>query len=113
MRSDTLTFTAAVQAVCQEARRIGLVAPGFRSPPRVEGVDRTIRRGGGQAMVAVRVRGRPVADVAADIVEGVLVVNGVTSDLGIRRRLLWAVQAEVVRRSPGRPGTLGAGARVA
>ncbi len=36
------------------SRRRGWSAPGFRSPPRLVGVDRSIRRSRGQAAVAVR-----------------------------------------------------------
>jgi hypothetical protein len=94
MRSDSLMFSAAVRAVGHEARRIGLVVPAFRAPPRIPGVDRTLRRSRGEPIVAVRLRGRPFADVVADVVEGVLVANGVPrrSDMRIRRRLLSAVE---------------------
>ncbi len=72
----SVRFATAVQALAAEARRQGLVMPGFRSPPRPPGVQRTIRRRpDGQAVVAVRLRGRPFAAVAADMVEGVVVAN--------------------------------------
>ncbi len=72
----SVCFATAVQALAAEARRQGLVMPGFRSPPRPPGVQRTIRRrADGQAVVAVRLRGRPFAAVAADMVEGVVVAN--------------------------------------
>ena len=75
----SVRYAAAVQALAAECRRRGLVVPGFRSPPRPPGVPRTIRRRpDGQAVVAVRLRGRPFAAVAADMVEGVLVVNGIS-----------------------------------
>ena len=99
VRSDVIDFSAAVRAVAEEARRMGLVVPGFRSPPRLAGADRTIRRSAGEPIVAVRVRGRPFADVVADIVEGVLVANGARgrAQWQARRRLLAAVEREVVR----------------
>jgi hypothetical protein len=99
VRSDVIGFSAAVRAVAEEARRMGLVVPGFRSPPRLPGADRTIRRSAGEPIVAVRVRGRPFADVVADIVEGVLVANGARgrAQWQARRRLLAAVEREVVR----------------
>ena len=77
---------------------MGLVVPTFRAPPRIPGVDRTLRRSRGEPIVAVRIRGRPFADVVADIVEGVLVANGVTrrADPPIRRRLLSAVERSLV-----------------
>lgn len=71
-----------------EARRHGLAVPGFRSPPRLAGVDRTIRwSADGTCMVAVRVRGRDVADVIADMVEGVLVANRLTGQAAVGWRL--------------------------
>jgi hypothetical protein len=99
MRSDTLSFSAAVRAVAGEARHMGLVVPGFRSPPRIPGADRTIRRSTGEPIVAVRVRGRPFADVVADIVEGVLVANAIPrrSDRRVRRQLLAAVERSLMQ----------------
>lgn len=98
MQSDSVSFGAAVRAMAGEARRMGLVVPGFRSPPTVPGADRTIHHRDGQAVVAVRVRGRPFADVIADVIEGILVVNAVDHgrDLGVRRRLLAAAETTVV-----------------
>jgi hypothetical protein len=79
----------------QVARRLGaaalaagLTVPAFRSPPRVDGVVRTIRRFPGGAVVAVRMRGRPFPDVVADMVEGVLVVNRAEGDTAARLRPL-------------------------
>ncbi len=74
----SIRFAAAVQALAVEARRQGLVMPGFRSPPRPPGRQRTIRRApGGAVVIAVRLRDRPFVAVAADMVEGVLVANHV------------------------------------
>lgn len=46
-------------------------------------------------MVAVRLRSRPSADVVADMVEGVIVANGLTSDAAgrVRDTLLQAIDA--------------------
>ena len=46
-------------------------------------------------MVAVRFRSRPSADVVADMVEGVIVANGLTSDAAgrVRDTLLQAIDA--------------------
>jgi len=89
-----MMFSALVRVVAEEARAMGLVVPGFRSPPRLAGATRTIRSGGGAPIIAVRLRGRTFADVAADVVEGVLVANAVPrgADLRIRRRLLTAIE---------------------
>ena len=93
MQSDTITFSAAVRAVGHEARRLGLSVPAFRSPPGIVGVDRTIRRLDGAPIVAVRVHGRSAADVAADIIDGVFVANGMgcADDMATRHRLIEAV----------------------
>ncbi|MDQ1446484.1 MAG: hypothetical protein QOI20_2948 [Acidimicrobiaceae bacterium] len=77
--SASLRFSSLARLLAAEARRHGLAVPGFRSPPRLAGVDRTIRwTAEGTCMVSVRVRGREVADVIADLVEGVLVANRLT-----------------------------------
>lgn len=88
---STLRFAVAARAISDEARRAGLeIVPGFRSPPRLP-VDRALRRRPGSApAVAVRLRGRPMERVVADMVEGVLVANGVTGRDDLRARLLAA-----------------------
>ena len=73
--SDTATFTTAAQLLGAVAGRYGLIVPGFRSPPRVVGVQRTIRRRQGGGVVAVAVKGRPLAGVLADMIEGIVVLN--------------------------------------
>ena len=73
--ASALDFGLLARRLADEARRHGLVAPSFRSPPRVAAADRSIRRVPGGAIVAVRVTGRPWAEVAADMVEGVLATN--------------------------------------
>ena len=69
---------------------MGLTVPAFRCPPRVAGALRTIRRYPGGAVVAVRLRGRPFAEVAADMVEGVLAVNRLDETAAARMRPLLA-----------------------
>jgi hypothetical protein len=76
--ATTVLFATTARALAQAARAEGLTVPGFRSPPRVNGVDRTLRRRGASASIAVRVRGRPWADVRADMIEGIVVANGLT-----------------------------------
>jgi hypothetical protein len=74
--ATSLDFAAAARALAEEGRRRGLRVPAFRSPPGLP-VDRSIRRlPDGGAVVAVRFRDRPLPDVLADLVEGVLVANG-------------------------------------
>ncbi|MGH8984616.1 MAG: hypothetical protein ACRDY6_12180 [Acidimicrobiia bacterium] len=86
--------------VARTARRLGaaaraadLTVPAFRCPPRVAGVRRTIRRYLGGAVVSVQLRGRPFVEVAADMVEGVIVVNGLQGEAATRMR---ATLADVV-----------------
>ena len=62
--------------------------PAFRCPPRVAGAHRTIRRYPGGAVVAVRLRGRPFAEVASDMVEGVLAANRIDETAADRLRPL-------------------------
>jgi len=83
-------FAHAARVLGREARRRGLVVPGFRSPPRIVGVQRTLRRHPGGAVVAVQVRGRPWFAVVADMIEGVVVANGFRAPAGDRLRTeLW------------------------
>ena len=58
-----------------ESREAGLSVPAFRSPPRVAGAARTIRRTGSSAVVAIQIRGRQERDVAADMIDGILATN--------------------------------------
>ena len=89
-QSSSLRFAGAVQALAQAARALGLVVPGFRSPPRLVGVQRSIKRWPGGATVAVVVRGRPWPAVQADLVEGIVAANGLTSPASDRVRAeLW------------------------
>ena len=94
MASNNLRFAVAAKAISDEARAAGLVVPGFRSPPRLTGVDRSLRRRpGATPAVAVRVNGRPIDTVVADMVEGVLVANGLRDRDDLRAQLLAAVAA--------------------
>jgi hypothetical protein len=82
------------------ARAAGLVVPAFRCPPRVAGARRTLRRYPGGAVVAVQVRGRPFAEVADDMVEGVVVVNRLATDAATRMRPVLAEAVEPAARQP-------------
>jgi hypothetical protein len=92
VESPSLRFAAAVRALGLEARRAGLRMPAFRSPPRLDGVARSVRRRpDGNATIAVVVRGRPWPAVLADMVEGIVVANhlhGVRADRA--RAGLWS-----------------------
>lgn len=91
--ASPLRFAVAAKAISDEARVAGLLVPGFRSPPRLP-VDRALRRRpGATPTVAVRVNGRPMETVVADMVEGVLVANGLTGRADLRAQLLAAAAA--------------------
>ena len=78
--ASSVRFAAAARRLGAACAARGLVAPAFRSPPRPPGADRTLRRRpDGGAVVAVRLRGRPFAAVAADMVEGTLLANSVAA----------------------------------
>ena len=92
MEATALRFAAAARALGAEARARNLLVPGFRSPPRIAGAERTLRRWpGGRVNVAVRLRERPFPAVVADMVEGVIVANGLEGTEATRARTaLWA-----------------------
>ena len=77
---SALDFAHAARVLGREARRRGLVAPSYRSPPRIVGVQRSLRRfAKGGATVAVQLKGRPWPAVLGDMIEGVVVANGLRS----------------------------------
>jgi hypothetical protein len=88
---DPFQFSTACRSLSAAARTAGLQAPSFRSPPGIAGVTRTIRRRGrAGAVLAVALHGRPTEAVLSDLVEGVVVANGLTGKEAIRARsLLW------------------------
>ena len=91
--SSTVSFAHAVRRLGAAARAAGLTVPAFRSPPRRPGAPRTIRRLPGGPVVAVVLRGRTFDDVLVDMVEGVVVANGLRDPaaMRIRRALLDAL----------------------
>jgi hypothetical protein len=77
-QSRAFRFADAARVISAVAAGLGLDAPTFRSPPRLAGAVRTIRRlppRGAASVIAVTMRDRPFADVLADMVEGVVVAN--------------------------------------
>jgi hypothetical protein len=106
-----------VRTVSGVARRRGLAVPAFRSPPRADGLDRSIRRRrDGVAVVAVRLAGRPFAAVQADVIDGVVAANGLDGAGADRfRRAAWGAlegrpPAPRRGRGPGRPEAVPAAA---
>jgi hypothetical protein len=98
MPADSLRFTVMARAVAAESRRLGLRVPSFRSPPGLDGAPRTIRRRPDAATIAVAIRGRPVADVVADLIEGVIVTNGLRGDAAVRCRRRLTASVDAVQR---------------
>jgi hypothetical protein len=101
VEADTaIGFSVAARRLADEARARGLVVPGFCSPPRLPDAVRALRRhpGAGTPIVAVRRRGRAGADVVADMIEGVVVANGLLGAAAQR------VRAEL-RAATLRPGS--------
>jgi hypothetical protein len=95
--SRSLRFADTARLLTDTLRQGGLAAPTFRSPPRVLGRDRTLRRrSDGSAAVAVRLGGRPFVAVVADMIEGVLVANQLSGPAADEwRRTLWtAIEAD-------------------
>jgi hypothetical protein len=98
MGTSSATFASVVRILGAEVRALGLEVPGFRSPPRIAS-DRSLRhRAGAAPAIAVRLAGRPVDAVVADMVEGVVVANRLEGRraLEVRSRLLTAVAARAV-----------------
>ena len=90
---SALDFAHAARLLGREARRRGLVAPSYRCPPRIVGVQRSLRRyPKGGAVVAVQLKGRPWLAVLGDMIEGVVVANNLRPPQADRLRTdLWQV----------------------
>lgn len=90
MEATSLKFANAARSLGQAARLRDLVVPGFRAPPGIAGVSRTLRRRRGVPSVAVQLKGRPWSAVVADMIEGVVAANGLTGAKADRARAaLW------------------------
>lgn len=89
-RPATVVFAEAARVLSAGARTHGLLAPSFRTPPRLLGLDRTVRRHPKGGSIAVRVRGRPWPAVVADMIDGVVALNRLESARANRVRAdLW------------------------
>jgi hypothetical protein len=105
MEATSLRFAAAARTLGLVARRQGLEVPGFRSPPRLTQVDRSLRRrADGAVMVSVRLKGRPWVAVLADMIDGVLAANRLAGAAAAQARTrLWAaVEGDTGRSEPTR-----------
>src|SRR5207302_9037413 len=104
--ASAVRFATVARVLGTEAARRGLAAPGFRAPPRLAGADRSLRRRpDGGATIAVRVRGRALADVGADMGEGIVAVNRLPAEEAARLRAelgaLVALEVGLVAAAPG------------
>jgi hypothetical protein len=92
MTATSLRFASAARTLGVAARERGLEVPGFRSPPRLAGAERTLRRrGDGGSVVAIVLRGRPWVAVLGDMIEGVIVTNRLGGGDATRARTaLWS-----------------------
>ncbi len=104
-------FAEAGRRLATAATVMELRVPAFRTPPRVAGLDRTIRRGpGGAVLVSVRSRGRAWPAVLADMIEGVVRANELPPHDAARvRNELWQATEGIdtaavgIEGLPGRP----------
>jgi hypothetical protein len=91
---STVHFAHLARTLVAVARQQGYAAPSFRSPPRLVGVDRSLRRHRSGAVV-VKLRDRPWAAVAGDMIEGVVAANGLVAPHADRlRSALWQALGE-------------------
>lgn len=90
VESTSIRFAGAARDLGRSARLCGLTPPAFTSPPRIEGISRTIRRRPNGVTVSIVLRGRPWAAVLADMIEGIVVANDLSSvDADRVRTALW------------------------
>ena len=74
-------FAVGVQTIGSDARRLGLIVPYFRCPPRRAGATRTIQfNASGAPTVRIALRERGASEVFADVVDAILFVNAVGGD---------------------------------
>jgi hypothetical protein len=108
--ATTVQFASTARALAAAARRFGLAAPSFRTPPRLADHDRTLRRHASGGVVAVRLGGRPWAAVVADMIDGVMALNQLDARRAARVRAdLWHVVTsgvDAVESAPSAPSTV-------
>ena len=112
MTTPTTThFASAARVLSDAVHAAGLVVPGFRCPPRVVGVDRTVRRapGGIGGVVAVRLSDRPFTAAVSDMIEGVVVLNNLTPPDADRVRTMLHFTVQLTSLTPDRNSTADTG----
>ena len=90
MESTSIRFAGAARDLGRAARLRGLDVPSFKSPPRLTGFSRTIRRQRKGSTIAIVLRDRPWAAVLADMIEGIVVANALDGARADQiRSVLW------------------------
>ncbi|MFM8001799.1 MAG: hypothetical protein ACKPAJ_05230 [Actinomycetota bacterium] len=90
-RARYAEFAWAARVLANQAHRHGLKPPGFRTPPRIVGVDRSLRRIKDSVVVSVALRDRPFLAVLSDMVEGVVAANRLVGrEAETARTVLWS-----------------------
>jgi hypothetical protein len=91
MEATSIRFAQAARAMRTVVLSRGYEMPLFRSPPRLQGVQRSLTRRAVGSTVAVRLRQRPWPAVLADMIEGVVVVNSLQGRAADElRHALWS-----------------------
>ncbi|MCB0974482.1 MAG: hypothetical protein KDB86_08000 [Actinobacteria bacterium] len=92
---QSLWFARTSRGLADQARRLGLLAPSFISPPSATGAIRTIRTGGATPVVAVRLRGRRREQILGDLIEGIVLANRLAGPRSaVVRSQLWDTAAD-------------------
>ena len=94
----SIRFALIARRLSESARSAGTDAPGFRSPPRSPGLQRSIRReADGSATVSVALRRRPGIAVVADMIDGVIAAGDLEgAEAGLMRDQLWLAAARML-----------------
>ncbi len=94
-------FATASRILTDTAAQFNGTAPGFRSPPRIPGVKRSVTRNrDGSVTVAVAVRDRPVMAVIADMIDGIMLTSGDSGESNLYDALWSAAQSWVQNMRP-------------
>lgn len=84
---SAIDFAVTARALADQCRAIGLAPPDFRSPPKVLGLTRTLRRRpDGSVTVAVAFKNRPQLAILADMIDGAIAANELTGVAAARAR---------------------------
>lgn len=91
MKALSVHFAHTARILGDAARRNNMQVPSFRSPPRVAGRTRTLRRHADRSItVSLVVRGRPWSAVVSDMIESFVVANELEGhEAEVMRDQLW------------------------